>query len=107
MLWLYLARSRAGQDGRSELGKNAQRLKVAAWPGQVVGLYLGNASAAAILQAAKDRDPKKDKEQHCEAYFYLADHALLRGDRAETIRLFKAAIDTGVTSFIEYTSAQA
>jgi len=31
----------------------------------------------------------------------------LRSDRTEAVRLFKAAIDTGVTNFIEYKGAQA
>jgi lipoprotein NlpI len=40
-LWLYLSRSRAGQDGRSGLEANAAQLKLTEWPGQVVSLYLG------------------------------------------------------------------
>ena len=53
-----------------------------------------------------DTDPKKNSEQHCEAYFYLGQRALLRGDQTEAIRLFKAAIETGVIRMVEYFGAQ-
>src|SRR6202034_605608 len=33
-LWLYVARFRAGQDGRTELEKNSAQLKLAEWPGK-------------------------------------------------------------------------
>ena len=106
-LWLYLARSRAGQDAHSELKKNAAQLKLTEWPGRVVDLYLGTVTSGEILSAATDADTKKNREQHCEAYFYLGEDALIKGKRIEAKQLFQKAIDTGVTSFIEYTAAQA
>jgi len=106
VLWLYLARARAGEDGRGDLATQATRLNLSKWPGPVLALYLGNAAPEALLPAARDSDPKKQREQQCEAYFYLGQQALLRGDRAEAIRLFRAAVDTGVTDFIEYQGAQ-
>jgi lipoprotein NlpI len=105
-LWLYLARSRAGQNARSELEKDAARLKLTAWPGPVIDLYLGKTTPGAILTAAGDSDAKKDREHHCEAYFYLGEHALIGGKGTEAKGLFQQAIDTAVTSLAEYAGAQ-
>jgi hypothetical protein len=32
---------------------------------------------------------KLDREQHCEAFFYLAQHALLQNNKTEARRLFR------------------
>jgi tetratricopeptide (TPR) repeat protein len=105
-LWLYVARFRAGQDGRAELEKNAGQMKLAEWPGPMANLFLGKITPEAILSAANNPDAKKNREQHCEAYFYLGEYALMKGNTAEAKRLFQQSVDTGVTSFIEYAYAQ-
>jgi tetratricopeptide (TPR) repeat protein len=40
-IWLYLARARAGQDGRAELATSTERLKFVGITGQIVSLFLG------------------------------------------------------------------
>lgn len=106
-MWLYLASARAGQDGRNELEKNAEQINRTAWPRQVISLYLGKATQEEVLSSASDPDAKKNREQHCEAYFYLGEDALVAGRRSEAKRLFQQSINTGVTSFAEYAGAQA
>jgi len=105
-LWLYLARTKAGQDARSELETNTAQLKLEAWPGQVVNLYLGKATPEAVLSAAANSDPATDQKQHCAAYFYLGEYALIEGKRDEAKGLFQKAMATGVTYSIEYIGAQ-
>ena len=85
----------------------SKRLSLNAWPGPVVLLYLGKGKPEQVLAAATDADPAKERDQHCKAYFYLAEHALLRGQRAEALDLFREAIATGQTTYIEYAAAQA
>ena len=106
-LWLYLARSRAGQEARGELERNAAQLKLTAWQGQVFSLFLGKITPEAVLSVATNSDAKTDREQHCKAYFYLGEHALIGGMGDEARRLFQQAIDTRVTASIEYAGAQA
>ena len=106
VIWLYLAVARSGLNGRAELEKSAAQLKPTAWPAPVIDLYLGKATAEMVLSAANDKDPKKDREQHCEAYFYLGEYALVSGKADEARRLFRQAIDTSVTNFVEYRGAQ-
>ena len=106
VLWLYLARSRGEQDARNELASNAERLDLTTWPTLVVKLFLGKATVKEVLDAARNPDPKKDREQHCEAYFYLGQLALIQGKQTEAIKLFKATLETGITNFVEYHAAQ-
>src|SRR5271157_2830555 len=107
VIWLYLAQARAGQDTTGELSKNAAQIELTGWPGQIISLYLGKMTPESVLAAAKDADPKKDREHDCETYFYLGEHALLAGKEEEARRLFQQSVDTGVTNFDEYTAAQA
>lgn len=106
-LWIYLAKARAGQNGRRELEKITEAISRTAWPGQVIDLYLGKIPQEDVLTAASDPDEKRDRERHCEAFFYLGESALATGKRSEAKRLFQLSLDTGVYSFIEYAGAQA
>jgi rhomboid protease GluP len=60
-----------------------------------------------VLSAAVASDATKDREQHCEAYFYLGEYQIITGNPQEAKILFQHAVDTQLTSFIEYTAAQA
>jgi lipoprotein NlpI len=106
VLWLYLATSRADQSAHAGLEANAAKVKLTDWPGPVIQMYLGKMTTAQLLSAASDPDAEKDRGQHCEAYFYLGEQALIAGRRTEAKRLFQQSIDTGVTSFVEYAGAQ-
>jgi len=107
-LWLFLARQHGGQDGRVELANYTRQQDLFYWPGPVASLYLGKIGVEDVLLAAKDPflDEKTQLEQSCEAYFYAGQYALLNGDKAGAARLFRAAVATGVTSFIEYDAAR-
>jgi tetratricopeptide (TPR) repeat protein len=106
LLWSYLARANTGQNDRADLEKWAAQIKLTEWPGPVISLFLGKLTPAALLSAAADTDHEKDRGQHCEAYFYLGEQALIQGRTDEANRLFRQSVDTGVSSFIEYTGAQ-
>jgi len=104
-VWLYLVRRKAGQDPTKEFEANAGRLDLTAWPGPIVKLFSGAVTEEALLQSAKHSDSKKDREQRCEAYFYLGEHALLRGNKGAAAKWFKAALETRVFHYIEYQAA--
>lgn len=90
-IWLYLARARAGQDGRTELAVNVERLKFVGITEQIVSLFLEKTTPDALFLAAKSSDPKKQKENLCEAQCYLGQHNLLRGNNSEARKLFSTA----------------
>lgn len=107
-IWLYMTREFSGQDGQPELTRATQQADLFFWPGPVVSLFLGKATIEDTLLAAKDPflDDKTQREQACEAFFYAGQYALLQGDKAEAIRLFRAAVETRVINFIEYDAAR-
>ena len=107
-LWLYLSREHSGQDGKPELTRVVKQRDLFYWPGPVANLFLGKSTTEEVLQAARDPflDEESQLEQSCEAYYYAGQFALLRGDKAEAVRLFRAAVATGVTAFIEYDAAR-
>ena len=101
-LWLYLARSRSGDQGAlAELETNAARLKAADWPYPVAELYLGRRSADDTLTAPRNRNDR------CEAQFYVGEWHLLRGDRAAAQAALRQAADTCPSTFIEALGAKA
>jgi lipoprotein NlpI len=103
---VYLARARAGQPAQDELAAYAAKLDMKSWPGPVIDLYLGKATPNAVLAAAKDADPKKDKERHCAAYFYLGQKALLERKHAKARRLFQQSLATRSTASDMYRGSQ-
>jgi lipoprotein NlpI len=106
-IWVYLAGARAGQEERQELAKNAEKLKHQRLTEKIISLYLGKLSPADLLAAAKDSDAKKQSENLCEVNFYLGQYSLLRGERTDALKFFRAAVETGVTDFVEYAGSKA
>ncbi len=102
-----MAQARGGNNALSELGKTVQRLDLKPWPGRVVEVYLGTAEPETVLSVAKDPDPQKDKNQLCEAYFYLAERALLAGNRDAAVGLLQQALQTEATQeTVSYAAAK-
>jgi lipoprotein NlpI len=103
LLWLYLARARAG-DGSAvaELESNSVGWTDAGeWPHPVMNLYLGRTTAEAVVAAARDSD------QRCEAAFYLGAWRLLRAERAAAIENFKSAAAACPIWYVERAGARA
>ncbi len=106
ILWLYLSQARASLGAEAALADNTTELELNSWPGQVVSMFLGGVTLEPVLTAAADPDPKKQREQLCEAYFYVGEYLLLHSRRDEAVTMFRRALDTGVTEFLEYTGAK-
>ena len=104
---LYLARARAGQDGKTELAANVERVKFVGTTEQIVSLFLGKTTTDDLFLAAKSSDPKKQKVNLCEAQYYAGQHTLLRGNESEARKLFSTAVETCPTNFVEFSGAQA
>lgn len=101
MLFRYLARGRANEDGGEELLANIGRLKTKEWPYAVAELYLGKRSATATLDAA-------DKpEEKCEAHFYIGQWHLLKGQSDDGVNEMRIASDTCPRTFFEASVARA
>jgi lipoprotein NlpI len=109
-IWLYLAHRRASGDAdaaTAELAASAKRISADQWPGIVIKYLLGRAPRDAVTAATRDSDPKRQRELECEAGFFVGEYVLLAGDVEQAKTLFRSAVETGVTTFVEYTGAQA
>ena len=100
-LRLFLARSRMGQDGASELSAIAARLKTKDWPYPVIDFYLGRRSLEDMRAAALDPEDK------CEAAFYAGEWWLVRGDKSAAKRELESAARTCTKTWVEYVGAVA
>ncbi len=107
VIWLYLAQSRAGRDGRADLQRNAARFDLDEWPGPVIRMFLGELEPQTVYDMGKVNQTREDKERRAEAWFYVGQHHLIAGHRDTAKGLFEQVIATGSTDFIEYRGAQA
>jgi len=100
MLFRYLARRRAGVKSEAELEDNAARMKDKDWAYAIVELYLGRASAAAALAAARPDD-------RCVAQFHIGQWHLLHGRMSEAKSVLQIAAETCPKGFKEQIAAAA
>ena len=108
VLWLHFARRSAKQDDSGEFSQNAAKLAQKEWPAPLLDLFLGKVDPQAVHNAAgAAQDPKKKREQTCEADFYVGAYELFRGASAEAKQLFKATVETCPSYFLEAEAARA
>jgi lipoprotein NlpI len=93
MIWLYMAQSRAGSDGRRRLKDNAVHADLKKWPGQIVSFLLGNISSESLVALATN-DKSKQHDRSFLLYFCLGQAALIRGDNKNAIEYFQNAVDS-------------
>jgi lipoprotein NlpI len=76
------------------------------WPFQIGRFLTGELSQSDFLKAAGSTDPKTDKEQHCEAYFYTGIKLSYDGNVTLAKSFFQQCIATDVKRFYEYRMAR-
>jgi lipoprotein NlpI len=106
-LWLHLARRRGGGQGDDALKPYATAAGDNTWPAPVISLYLGRTKPEAVVAASASPNPARQREQLCEANFYLAQWHLVRGERERALPLLKEAQDGCPKHFLEYEGALA
>ncbi|ENN86436.1 transmembrane rhomboid family protein [Rhizobium freirei PRF 81] len=100
-LWRFLAQTR-GNDSQaaSNLRIAASKLDQSKWPYPVYQLFLGELTPAEVTAKASNNDSL------CEAIFYVGEWHLLRGQTAEAVPKFNAALFSCPKTFFEYEGAQ-
>ncbi|MEE8393558.1 MAG: tetratricopeptide repeat protein [Rhodospirillales bacterium] len=106
LLWLYLARTRSGEDGREELERRARFTNLTPWPGVIVKMYLEKASTGQVLAATKSSSPQKQLNKESVAFFFLGQYHLVRDEKDKAVEYFKKTLKTGVTSYRQYGAAR-
>jgi hypothetical protein len=109
-VWLIRARSGEKEAATRELEAYLERRKAGKpddWPSKVGRFLAGHLTEADFLNAAADTNVRIDREQHCEAYFYVGSKRLVEGDKTAAANYFKKCVATDVKQFGEYQSAEA
>lgn len=106
-LWLYIAEVRSGQAGTDSLARNAANLDMSEWPAPVVSMFLEETSPEQVLGAARDSDRWKQQAQRCEAYFFIGQWHLMRGDATRAGQFFQEAVATEAINQLAYDFAKA
>jgi tetratricopeptide (TPR) repeat protein len=108
VIWLHLARVRAGQDDRQEFTRNAANIDRSKWPGLIVDLHLGSVSGEVVSSATlSDGEAKARRKRACEIEFHLAIFELGHGARDEALQHLRTAADTCPLGDIERVAAAA
>jgi len=106
-LWLYLTRKRAGIEADELLEQGTADIRGGGWPWPIVVMFLGRTDIDSVMAAATDRDATRQRDQRCEANFYVAQWHLLRNDRARALPLLKEAQSGCPREFLEHEGAVA
>jgi tetratricopeptide (TPR) repeat protein len=95
VLWLYLARTRAGLLASEALAQDAAKLDKTAWPWPIVSAFLGETTPDAVLAGRAHGDNAKE----CEADFYF-------GAKTVSRDLLRNAVAICPRDFIEAAAAK-
>ena len=104
-LWLFGARGRSGADGKPALSAKAATVDLSKWPGPVMQYFLGKLSPGALMHKAKNKSPRLQLEQECEAHYYIGVMHMIQGKKALARTRFKKTVAMGITNFIEHSAA--
>jgi tetratricopeptide (TPR) repeat protein len=108
---IFLSESRLGETKSAtedlKLYLEARKPKNSGdWPSPIGRFLAGQITEQELLAAAEDVDSKKDREQKCEAYFYIGSRHLIAGDKARAEDFFEKCVATGIQNFSEYQCAK-
>ncbi len=105
-IWQGLAEMRLDQDPRQRLEGRLKNADSGRWPVPILQFLAGRARSGDVMRAAEDSAADERAANLCEAYFYLAMVALIKGSAKEGEELLRKTIDTGVVTYMEYDLAQ-
>jgi tetratricopeptide (TPR) repeat protein len=110
LIWLILAEQGQNEAANKELAADMDhQLNDAseAWTSKTASFLLNKIYQADFIAAAASPDPKKARDQLCDAWFYAGIKCLLAGDKATAIDCFQKALATGAKTENEYEFAGA
>lgn len=106
VIWLHLTRIRLGLNDAEELRRNVQTAPREAWPAPILLFFTGELTEERVAAlATAQADYWTDRNQRCEADFYLGLARLDRGDRKAALPLLQSAARACHPGFVEFTSA--
>jgi len=110
VIWLHVARTRAGQADQQEFATNVTRVDHRTWPGPLANVLKGEITQEQLGDIAKSAQGEKSQnERVCDAQVYLGLLQLAAGDKEEARSFFRAAeadCPVGVAELTERTVAK-
>ncbi len=113
-LRLLLASSRVSEEDyekfRKEFSDYVASQKVDEWIREISNYYLrGHKGELQIIEQAQrsGKSQKEIRERLCEAYYYLGEYRLMKGDRNGAGEFFRKSIETNIYHFTEHHSSRA
>ncbi len=103
-IWLFLAQSQAGHDGKPDLRKWLKSNPKPDWPNPVIRFYLGDLTIEQF-KAVAVAEPSASSDERCEKEFYLAEYERLHGHRDQAQAALRAAVASPVKFLMEYQAA--
>jgi tetratricopeptide (TPR) repeat protein len=94
VLWLHMARVKAGTEDAAELTANAAKANRAVWPGPLLDYLTGKADAATVMTKAQVGEGKAKAAQACEAQTLIGQDLLAKGKKPEAVEKLQAAMRT-------------
>lgn len=107
LLWLAVARSRAGTFDRVQMAKNIDRLGLTSWPKPIMDLYTGAGNLDDVGRFAGTGDEKAVSAKKCEAHFYVAEWWLAQSNTNAAKALLEDARANCPHDYVEYPAAVA
>jgi tetratricopeptide (TPR) repeat protein len=77
------------------------------WQSKIGDFLIGKINETDFLAAAHSEDPRIDRENHCEAWFYAGMKRLIAGDKPAAADAFRKCVATDEKPFSEWQSSQA
>ena len=103
MVWLFATMVQQGDENAGTVLRDyLARQESRTWPMPLLQLFTGELSPEEVLAAATAPEASKDREQKCEANFYLGLWHQFRGERELARDAFQQAVNSNVKKFIEY-----
>jgi lipoprotein NlpI/transglutaminase-like putative cysteine protease len=105
MLWWAATLQRLGRPLPADFQALAAADPVRAWPQSGLGLYTGQATPEQVIAALDGRTGDDRQLALAEAWFYVGQYELARGEAARAKAAFEKARAQGVTIYIEHVAA--
>ena len=107
VLWLHVARARAGQNDAEELAANAKRIAQSKWPWPLVALFLGSAKSDEARQAAQSAVQSQARaEQVCVADYFIGVDQIDNGALVDARSSLQSAADHCPRDFVQRAAAE-
>ncbi|MEM8885328.1 MAG: tetratricopeptide repeat protein [Planctomycetota bacterium] len=113
-LYLFLARGRTGEPALQIRAKKElmefldnRPKKDGEWFARLGGFLAGDVTEEQLIAEAKKANKHTARERLCEAWGYIGQRAMLKGDVEKARQAFRAAVATKVGTYMEFSTAAA